>query len=67
MRSTTRVKKQVFRMCLITICVQQPEFTVLLLILFMFQLLVVKRRYASASHQVPENQIDTVKIAYILL
>ena len=40
-----------------------------LILLFMFQLFIVKQRYTSASHQVPENQkIHTVRLAtYIML
>ena len=41
-----------------------------LILLFMFQLFIVKQRYASASNQVPENQkyVHTVRLAtYIML
>ena len=38
----------------------------ILLLLFMFQLFIVKQRYASASHQVPENQKHS-KITYMML
>ena len=37
-----------------------------LILLFMFQLFIVKQRYASASHQVPENQKYS-KITYMIL
>ena len=37
-----------------------------LILLFMFQLFIVKQRYASASHQVPENQRYS-KITYMML
>ena len=37
-----------------------------LMLLFMFQLFIVKQRYASASHQVPEKQKYS-KITYIML
>ena len=36
------------------------------ILLFMFQLFIVKQRYASASHQAPENQKYS-KITYIML
>ena len=40
-----------------------------LILLFMFQLFIVKQRYISVSYQVPENQeIHTVRLAtYIML
>ena len=41
-----------------------------LMLLFMFQLFIVKQRYTSASHQMPENQkyIYMVRLAtYIML
>ena len=37
---------------------------IILILLFMFQLFIVKQRYASASHRVPENQKYS-KITYI--
>ena len=37
-----------------------------LILLFMFQLFIVKQRYALASHQVPENQKYS-KITYMML
>ena len=37
-----------------------------LILLFMLQLFIVKQRYASASHQVPENHKYS-KITYMML
>ena len=43
----------------------RPMYLILIL-LFMFQWFIVKQKYASASHQVPENQKYS-KITYMML